>query len=203
MKETYIRPTSPTTFRAIERVGAAPDGPHLKIFRAVIEQDIRLLSKAEDEIEAEAEADEEAEEEKEAEEDETEAEKDKNEAEEDENEDADPRKCVDIGQHPIEYYIYEVWAHKHKRSVTYWIFSAEWSMEDGDYKRWRDEPVTRDEAIEHVAEAFGYEDKDDIDVEPGAFDWSSEAAFPADSDILEYLVENKGEMDAQGWGIAW
>jgi len=108
MKETYIRPTSPTTFSAIERVGAAPDGPHLKIFRAVIEQDIRLLSKAEDETEAKAEA-----------------ERDNNEAEEDENEDADPRKCVDIGQHPIEYYIYEVCAQKYKRSVRYWIFFAE------------------------------------------------------------------------------
>lgn len=63
MKETYIRPTSPTTFSAIERVGAAPDGPHLKIFRAVVEQDIRLLSKGDDEAEAEAEEEEEDEEE--------------------------------------------------------------------------------------------------------------------------------------------
>lgn len=74
-------------------------------------------------------------------------------------------------------------------------------MEDGDYERCCDEPATRDEAIEHVAEAFGYEEKEDIDVESSPFDWSSEAAFPADSDVLEYLVENKWEMDVKGQGV--
>lgn len=46
-----IRPASPSTLHAIERLDLNPDSPHLRIHRAVIKQDIRKLSPFEDETE--------------------------------------------------------------------------------------------------------------------------------------------------------
>jgi hypothetical protein len=168
MGEIYIRPASPSTLDAIERLEASPGGPHLKLYRAVIEQDIRMLSEREDETEAE----------------------------DDVSEDVDPREKIDIGKHPIEYYIYEVWARKYKGLVRYWIFSARYSMEDGDAERWYNEEATRAEAIAHVAEASNYEDAEDFKEADSPLDWSSKApgeeiAFPSEAEILEYLDENE------------
>ena len=51
MQEIYIRSPSPSDLNAIERLEASPGDPHLRIYRAVIKQDIRELSEHEDEIE--------------------------------------------------------------------------------------------------------------------------------------------------------
>ena len=60
-----------------------------------------------------------------------------------EGEDGEEEEEVDIGMHPIEFYIYEVWAQKHKKSVFYWIYSVKYSMEDGGVERWCDEQANR------------------------------------------------------------
>jgi hypothetical protein len=55
----------------------------------------------------------------------------------------DPRNKIDIGRHPIEFRIYEVWAQKDRGSVKYWIYSADYIMEDGDSKPDCNEEATR------------------------------------------------------------
>jgi hypothetical protein len=40
MEEDYNRPTSPATMNAIEYLSADTDGPHLRLYRAVVKEDI-------------------------------------------------------------------------------------------------------------------------------------------------------------------
>lgn len=165
-----IRPASPSTLHAIERLDADPDSPHLRIYRAVIKQDIRKLSPLEDETE---------------------------DCEDKEDDGTDPREKIGIGKHPIEYYVYEVLAQKHEGSVRYFIFSAEYSMEDGDSKRWCEEEATRAEAIEHVAEASSWEDAEEMVEDPEGF------KFPTEDEILGWLDEDEWLINRDGRSMGW
>jgi hypothetical protein len=184
--------------RAIERLESSPDGPHLRIYRDVIKQDISKLSEPEDEAENGDKNNEQGEEEGGEEEGEGEGEGEGEEEEDD---------GTDNGMHPIVFYIYEVWAQKHKKSVFYWIYSVKYSMEDGGVERWCDEQANRTEAIAHVVEARSYEKADNID-QKSDFDWIYKAAdeeigFPTEDDILNYMRVNEWAMYANEGGIGW
>jgi hypothetical protein len=110
----------------------------------------------------------------------------------------DPRNKIDIGRHPIEFRIYEVWAQKDRGSVKYWIYSADYIMEDGDSKPDCNEEATRAEAIAHVVEANDYEDPEEWQENRIELEWLSKGAdgernvdFPQEDDILEYWDENE------------
>jgi hypothetical protein len=87
----------------IERLGASTDGHHVRVYRAVIKEDIRFARKSEDEVENDEDNDE-----------------DFNDEDVDDDDDGmDSRKKIDIDRHPIEFHIYEVWARKHGTSIKY------------------------------------------------------------------------------------
>lgn len=224
MQQIYIRSPSPSDLNAIERLEASPGDPHLRIYRAVIKQDIRKLSEHEDEIEDAdngreedddgegAEADKEDEQEcddgDDKEEDDEEDNEEENEEKYDEDDDdVDPREKIDIGKHPIEYYVYEVLVQKHGDSISYFIFSAKYSMEDGDAEHWCNDVATREEAIAHVVEALSYEDAESPE-EESELDWTSKAAgeeipFPSEDELIDYWDENEEEIERDAQNSGW
>jgi hypothetical protein len=179
MEEETYQPASPSTRDAIDRLSADMEGPHLRLYRAVIEEDIRLQKKLGEESENESEDD-----------------------------GINPRKKIDLGRHLIEFHIYEVWAKKDGDTVKYWIFSADYIMDDGSLVSSCNEEATRAEAIAHVVEASSYEEAEDVDVDHVELDWSSKdedgnkiADFPEECDILESLEENEWMIERDASNI--
>lgn len=191
MEEDPFRRTSPTTTDAIKRLSADLEGPYARLYRAMIEEDIRLRSKEDDDGDGEDEGDDEADN----------PDRDEGEDEdEDREEDIDPRKRIELGRDPIEYHIYEVCAQRDGDLVRYWIYSADYIVEDGDSANIVNEEATRAEAIAHVQEACSYEDKnvEDMKEDRISLSWNSRDAngdktidFPEDDEVLEYLLEEE------------
>ena len=191
MEEENYQPVSPSTRDAIDRLSADTEGPHLRLYRAVIEEDIRLQEKLGEESKDEADDNEED---------------GGDNGEEDDG--IDPRKKIDLGRHPIEFHIYEVWAKKDGDTVKYWIFSADYIMDDGSLVSGCNEEATRAEAIAHVLEASSYEEAEDVDVDLIELNWSSKdedgnkiADFPEECDILESLEENEWMIERDASNI--
>lgn len=184
MEEDPFGRTSPTTTNDIKRLSADPSDRHIRLYRAVIKEDIRLrhVDKGDDEDE----------------EDNEDGNDEDNNEDGDEDDDVDPRLRIDLDRDPIEYHIYEVWAQKHRKSVKYWIYSADYVVEGGAIVYGVEGEATRAEAIEHVEEACSYEDAEDMNEDRGGFDWASKDAegnktvdFPEDDKVLSYLLENE------------
>jgi hypothetical protein len=117
---------------------------------------------------------------------------------EDEEEDVDPRSKIDLGRHLMEYHVYEVWVEKHGGVLSYWIYSADYIVEDGASTNTAHGEATRAEAIQHVEEASSYEHASEFDEDRVDLDWNSKDAdgnktvyFPEDDVILGYWEDNE------------
>jgi hypothetical protein len=129
---------------------------------------------------------------------------------EDEEEDVDPRSKIDLGRHPMEYHVYEVWVEKHGGVLSYWIYSADYIVEDGASTNTAHGEATRAEAIQHVEEASSYEHASEFDEDRVDLDWNSKDAdgnktvyFPEDDVILGYWEDNESIITREemaGWG---
>jgi hypothetical protein len=202
---------SPITKAALENLLSDMEGPRIRLYRAVIGEDIRF--RPDDEVKDDGDEDE-ADEDTDGNEDEA--------GDEDENDnfgddyedgDVDPRSKIDLGRHPMEYHVYEVWAEKHDGTLSYWIYSADYIVEDGDSTNTADGEATRAEAIQYVEEALSYEHAEEFDEDRADLDWSSKDAdgnktvdFPEDDVILGYWEDNESIVqrdEMTGRGEEW
>jgi hypothetical protein len=127
--------------------------------------------------------------------------------------DVDPRSKIDLGRHPMEYHVYEVWAEKHGGAPSYWIYSADYIVEDGASTNTADGEATGAEAIQHVEEALSYEHAEEFDENRVDLDWNSKDAdgnktvdLPEDDKILGYSADNESIINRDemaGRGEEW
>jgi hypothetical protein len=194
---------SPITKAALENLLSDMEGPRIRLYRAVIGEDIRF--RPDDEVKDDGDEDE-ADEDTDGNEDEA--------GDEDENDNfGDDYEDGDVDRHPMEYHVYEVWAEKHDGTLSYWIYSADYIVEDGDSTNTADGEATRAEAIQYVEEALSYEHAEEFDEDRVDLDWSSKDAdgnktvdFPEDDVILGYWEDNESIVqrdEMTGRGEEW
>jgi hypothetical protein len=198
---------SPITKAALDNLSSDMEGSRIRLYRAVIGEDIRfrLDDEAEDgEIEDEEDKDNDGDEDEDGDEGEND-----NFGDDDEDDDVDHRSNIDLGRHPMVYHVYEVWAEKHGGALSYWIYGTDYIVEDGASTNTADGEATRAEAIQHVEEALSYDHAEEFDEDRADLDWDSKDAdgnktvdFPEDDVILGYWEDNESlimKEEMVGW----